>query len=587
MQMLLIESAVRATMIAAVVALVLYVMRIKTASARHAVWAGVVVSMTLLPAWVAWGPKAPLPVLPPSVGQTAIAMPVVNLPVAAPIVMQYVSAEPQPTVRRWPTFLLGVYLVGLFALLTRLVIGTIRANRLTRDSCVVPVTIGLLHPRILLPKCSREWPPAQLDAVLTHEGEHARRRDPLFQWLALLNRALFWFHPLAWWLERKLSGLAEEACDAAVLSHGCDPGDYSEYLLELARSVQRTGTRLSVVGMAMPGIGLKHRIGQMLSGIPVPRISRPRMACTVAVCAGAAAILAAGTLVKAQSKAAAGPRFEVASVRPSAPGGGGGRGGADGKSKGGGGGLFPLLEHRRFNFSSTLVGLVVKAYDLNGCGFLGDKDNCALLSGVPSWAKTEQFDIQAKLPDDAPDYNMMQFFDGSATQLKLMLQALLADRFNLKIHREPKQMSVYELTVVKTGAKLTPTVRATFQSKDGTTSVNRSLGWSIPRLPNGEFNTSNTIMTVRDRSIQELTDALSNMMDRPVLDQTGLKGEYDITLEWERDADVPSELGVPGGAMFGPSMFRAFQNELGLKFESTKAQLEGIVVDHVERPSGN
>ena len=160
--------------------------------------------------------------------------------------------------------------------LLRLAIGTIRASRLTSASCVVPVTVGLLHPRIILPECSRDWPQAQLDAVLAHEGEHIRRRDPLFQWLALLNRALFWFHPLAWWLERKLSGLAEEACDAAVIARGYDPREYSEYLLDLARSVERAGTRIDAVGMAMPGIGLKHRIRQMLSGVPVPRISRLR-----------------------------------------------------------------------------------------------------------------------------------------------------------------------------------------------------------------------------------------------------------------------------------------------------------------------
>jgi beta-lactamase regulating signal transducer with metallopeptidase domain len=155
---------------------------------------------------------------------------------------------------------------------------------------------------------------------LAHEGEHVRRRDPLFQWLALLNRAIFWFHPLAWWLERKLSGLAEEACDTAVIARGYDPREYSEYLLDLARSVQLAGTRIEAVGMAMPGIGLRHRIRLILSGVPVPNISRPRMACTIAVCALAAAILAAGTLVRAQSVAR--PEFEVASIRPSNAGGG-------------------------------------------------------------------------------------------------------------------------------------------------------------------------------------------------------------------------------------------------------------------------
>ena len=126
------------------------------------------------------------------------------------------------------------------------------------------------------------------------------------------------------------------------------------------------------------------------------------------------------------------------------------------------------------------------------------------------------------------------------------------------------------------------------QTKDGASQVNRSMLWTVPRLPNGEFNTSNAVMIVRDRSIPDLTATLSNLMDRPVVDRTGLTGEFDITLEWERDVDVPnSDGGFPGGAMFGPSMFRAFQDQLGLKFESAKAQLEGIVIDHVEKPSEN
>jgi beta-lactamase regulating signal transducer with metallopeptidase domain len=283
MQMLLIECAIRATLIAAVIALVWWIMRIKTASVRHAVWASVVGLMLLLPAWVAWGPRAPFPLLPPELGQaaTAITMPAVDLPVAAPVAAHLSSTpSPQPVI----PVVMGVYLAGVFVLLLRLAIGTIRANRLTSASCVVPVTVGVLRPRVILPVFSRDWPQAQMDAVLMHEREHARRRDPLSQWLALLNRAIFWFHPLAWWLERKLAGLAEEACDAAVLARGHDPQQYSEYLLDLARSVERAGTRIDALGMAMPGVYLPQRIRRMLSGVPIPRVSRPRMACTVAVC---------------------------------------------------------------------------------------------------------------------------------------------------------------------------------------------------------------------------------------------------------------------------------------------------------------
>jgi len=193
-----------------------------------------------------------------------------------------------------------------------------------------------------------------------------------------------------------------------------------------------------------------------------------------------------------------------------------------------------------------------------------------------------------KLPDDAPDYDFGQFVDGSATQLNLMLQALLADRFNLKIHREKKELSVYELTVAKSGAKLKKTVGEMVQAKDGTPRKNRSMVWTLPRLANGEPNLSRIQMLIRDRSLQELADLLSNVMDRPVLNRTGIEGEFDLTVEYDRDLDLTDSNGQPGlGADFGPSMFRAFQDQFGLKFEATKAQLDGIVIDHVERPSEN
>ena len=164
-------------------------------------------------------------------------------------------------------------------LLSRLVIGAVRARvllqraglckgRLTSDSCSVPVTVGWLHPRVILPSAWQSWSAAQLDAVLTHENEHVRRRDPFVQSLALLNRAAFWFHPLAWWIERQLSVLAEEACDAAVLASGHDPFEYSEYLMDLARAMQQAGARLNFAGMTMPGVSLPRRIRRILEDAP-------------------------------------------------------------------------------------------------------------------------------------------------------------------------------------------------------------------------------------------------------------------------------------------------------------------------------
>jgi bla regulator protein blaR1 len=538
MEALLIESSVRAALIAAVIGFVLFVMRIKTASVLHAVWASVVVLMLLLPAWVAWGPKASLPVLPLEVGQTtAIAIPVMHVPVAAPVEIQSTSAERHYALNWAP----GVYLLGLSILLLRLAIGTIRANRLTSASCAVPVTVGLIRPRIILPKSSHEWSQAKLDAVMTHEREHVRRRDPLFQWIALLNRAIFWFHPLAWWLERRLSGLAEEACDAAVISRGCDPRDYSAYLLDLARSVRGAGLR---VGMAMPGIGLKHRIRQILTGVPVPRISPPRLACTVAVCAVAAAILAAGTLVRGQPQSTPRPAFEVASIKPGDP-----------NSQMFRVGIMPGGRFAANNASLKL--LIQTAYDVRS----------HQISGGPNWLDSAKYDVEAK-PDNATP---IPAGPAGGPQMRLLLQSLLEERFKLRLHRESREEPVYELVVAGGGPRMK-------QAADSLKQPQRGL-----RMGRGQ-------LTGTAAPISILINQISQQLGRSVIDKTGLTGQYDFELKWTPEFNQsqasPADPG-PQPDLGGPSIFTAIQEQLGLKLESTKGPVEVIVIDSAEKPSEN
>ena len=265
-------------------------------------------------------------------------------------------------------------------------------------------------------------------------------------------------------------------------------------------------------------------------------------------------------------------------ARPSNPSAGGAGGG---KSKDGGGGLRPSLDHGRFNFSSTLFGLIIRAYGIAGCGEI--KPDCALISGGPDWLTKDRFDIQAKMPDGSPDYTFLQFLRGQAPQLEFMLQTMLAERFNLKLHREMKQLPVYALTFVKKSSKLQAASGEMIQLKDGTSVRNRSLLWTPAPLPDGTRSDHLIRMFVRDRSIQELAETLSNLMDRPVLDRTGLKGNFDITVDYEKNPDADN----PGLDISGPAMFTAFQEQLGLKFEATRAPVDVLVIDHAEKPSEN
>ena len=307
MERLFLECTVRAALLVAGTALVLYAMRVRAASVSHNVWTSMVILMMVLPFWTAWGPKASLRVLPQFTHRTATGA-------ITPIGTLSIGFLRPSLISILADILLGVYLLGACLLLLRLAIGTVHARRIARDAvphdgmsvssrCAAPVTVGLFHPAVILPQHWHQWPQAQLDAVLTHEHEHVRRRDSLFQWLALLNRALYWFHPAAWWLERHLSALAEEACDNVVLARGHNPREYSEYLIDMARSVALAGSRLNVTGMAMPGSFLQQRIRKIVVGSPVPPISRTRMACVIAIFAVTCTAFAAGTLGRARQGA--------------------------------------------------------------------------------------------------------------------------------------------------------------------------------------------------------------------------------------------------------------------------------------------
>jgi GWxTD domain-containing protein len=334
MERLLVECLVRATLIAAGTGVVLSLARIRTPAALHAVWTSVVIAMLLLPLWTVWGPKASMPV--PLQPQASFGVVTETLNTIVPPSRSQAGRSIPPSRQVavahtdfwiWRDLVFPVYGVVACVLLVRLAIGTLRthrllrrttrsAGRLTSSACASPVTVGWIRPVVILPAAWLEWSASKLDAVLTHEQEHVRRRDPLVQWLALLNRAVFWFHPVAWWLERRLAGLAEQACDDAVLTRGHDPQEYSAYLLETARAVARA-SRVTLAGVFMPGGFLPQRIRRILDGVPTTRASRARMAWTVAACGTATALCAVATPVRAVSQRVANPSRLI--VRPLQP----------------------------------------------------------------------------------------------------------------------------------------------------------------------------------------------------------------------------------------------------------------------------
>ncbi len=210
------------------------------------------------------------------------------------------------------------------------------------------------------------------------------------------------------------------------------------------------------------------------------------------------------------------------------------------------------------------------------------------ISGAPDWLTSERFDIDAKMDPSLVD----AFQKLSVTDRRLarqqMLQALLAERFNLKIHRETKDLPVFSLVFAKSGSKLqvtktpdpTPNAPGPRASRGGASIRTSSYG-------NGPVT-----VTALHCSTADLASYLTNRVGRPILDKTGLTDRYDFTLQFAQDDIAPQS--PSGGASpsasvdpVGVSVFTAVRDQLGLKLEPGKGPVEIIVIDHIERPSGN
>jgi uncharacterized protein (TIGR03435 family) len=172
--------------------------------------------------------------------------------------------------------------------------------------------------------------------------------------------------------------------------------------------------------------------------------------------------------------------------------------------------------------------------------------------------------------------------DDRRTTRQHMLQALLADRFKLAVHRDSKEFPVYSLVIAKTGAKLQETKPAA----DGTRTSATRGGSSIR---SSSYGNGPVTITALHCSAADLAGTFAARLGRPVLDKTGLPYRYDFTLQFQQD-DVMSAAAAsnnPPSDVNAPSLFTAIQEQLGLKLESGKGPVEVIVIDHVERPSGN
>jgi bla regulator protein BlaR1 len=446
-----------------------------------------------------------------------------------------------------------------------------------------PGVVGLFRPVLLLPAGIVErLTPSELEAVLAHELCHIRRRDNLTSAIHMIVEAVFWFHPLVWWIGARLVEERELACDEEVLRLGSEPRVYAEGILNVCKLYVESPLRC-VSGVT--GSNLKRRVRTILTG-RVP--SGLNLAKKLTLATAAATALAVPVVVglanaplRAQSGPAATARFEVASIKPC---GGGGPG-----TKMGLGGGFPNVSPGRLNTACALLaapypmaGLIQRAYGRLGMGVPLTPGSALPVSGGPKWIYSDSYVINAKAPDRTSEKTM----EGP------MLQALLEDRFKLKVHRETRQLPVYALTVGKGGSKLQRAVEGSCVTPD------YSIRPMPPLAPGKRYcldmvggrNGPNTTLKEDASTIDYICKLLGLMLDRPVIDKTGIPGKYRVYLEFAVDQTTPGALeftAPPSDEPPAPSIFTVVEQQLGLKLEATKGPREFLVIDRVERPSEN
>lgn len=226
------------------------------------------------------------------------------------------------------------------------------------------------------------------------------------------------------------------------------------------------------------------------------------------------------------TSSALGQHFEVASVKPSAP---------------GDPGMYVEWPPGRLSLRNVNLRHTIKV------AFLLDDYRIA---GGPKWLDDDGFDIEGKTAEAA-----------SADQKRAMLQVLLADRFHLQSHRETRMVAGYAVVIAKSGPKLPKPEHPERPS---------ASGWG-PTIANG-----------RNQTMEGFAQTLSASLQRPVVDETGIKDRFDFNLRWDAMVAPPV-----AGAEPGASVFAALQEQLGLKLEARHMPVEILVIDRAEKPSAN
>jgi bla regulator protein blaR1 len=460
-----------------------------------------------------------------------------------------------------------------------------------------PGIFGIIRPVLIWPEgISERLEDAHLEAILAHEVWHVRRRDNLTAVIHMLVEAFFWFHPLVWWMGTRLVEERERACDEAVLESGTNRRVYAETVLKICEFC--VGYSISCVS-GVTGADLKKRIIQIMSEGVSHKLdsSRKLVLCVAAILASGIPVsigllqpptsqagssnpqsISGRTSVTDWQTAAGGKQsFEFASIRPNTS-------GSDASSMNIPTGPGELDSTNGGVFAGkniSLVSYIYFAYKLTGTQLQ------LLIPQLPPWILKDRYDIDARASGHP-----------NKDRMRLMVQTLLEDRFKLAIHFESHQLPVFALLLDNSG-KTGPNLQRHTEdppcsAPSDLTSVHGSSvtiagGFplvcggivGLPTDPSGRLRAG-----ARNVSIQLLASTVAQMgnLDRAVIDQTALSGNFDFIFQWSPQLNRPLPSGV-NGPMEQPSrdFLEDLKRQLGLRLIPQEAPVEIFVIDHAEK----
>jgi uncharacterized protein (TIGR03435 family) len=445
-----------------------------------------------------------------------------------------------------------------------------------------PGVFGIVSPVLMWPDgIAERLSPAHIDAILAHEVAHVRRRDNLAAMIHMAVEALFWFHPLVWWIGARLVDERERACDEDVVARGAEPDVYAESILKTCQFYVESPL-VCVAGVT--GSDLKRRVEHIMKPDRHTALTALKrvvlyaaMVAAIAIPVGIGIVTSPRLAAQITTPGADAPTFEVASLKLTEP-------GTPTMGRG--------VPGRFTSQNMTVRRMIRQAYDIHDTQIIGG----------PDWTNSQGYTIDATTGGKPPD------------QMRFMMQTLLRDRFKLSFHSEKRDLAIYALVVQRSDGRLGPGLKRIPDDecpapgsprRGGPPAAAPSGPPPSPFDPNIQVPCGSIIfgpgrLVSHGVPIDMLSRSLANLpaitaFNRPVTNLTTLEGVYDFDFRWNNELGRggPPPPGSPAAAPNAiqpgdePALFTALQEQLGLKLNPQRATLDVLVIDSIERPSEN